>query len=113
MPSTWALNLLTLPRYGAVAAAINTLVSAVLVSGGYVWLVARRTPVAVPWHILARLALAFGLLCGGWYLARTRLGFSWWLETGLMGAYFAALLPLTGLVSRRDFGRRPRAVSSR
>jgi len=25
-----------------------------------------------------------------------------------MSAYFAALLPLTGLVSRRDFGRRTR-----
>ncbi|MGI4835143.1 MAG: oligosaccharide flippase family protein [Janthinobacterium lividum] len=103
------LNLLTLPRYGAVAAAVNTLISAGLVSGGYVWLVARRTPVAVPWHLLARLALAFGLLCAGWYLARTRLGLSWWLETGFMSAYFAALLPLTGLVSRRDFGRPARA----
>ena len=97
------LNLLLLPRYGAVAAAANTLACVLLVSGGYVWLVARRTPVAVPWHLLARLALAFGLLCGGWYLARTQLALSWWLETGLMSAYFAALLPATGLLQRRDF----------
>jgi len=96
------LNLLTLPRYGAVAAALNTLLSAVLVSGGYLWLVARRTEVAVPWHLLARLALAFGLLCGAWYLVRTHLGLSWWLETALMSIFFTALLPVTGLVSRRD-----------
>lgn len=96
------LNLLTLPHYGAVAASLNTLLSAVLVSGGYVWLVRRRTAVAVPWHILARLALAFGLLCGGWYLARTALGLSWWLETGLMTAVFAGLLLATGLVQPRE-----------
>ncbi len=97
-----ALNLLLLPRHGALAAAANTLLSAVVVSVGYVWLVARRMDIAVPWHILARLALAFGLLCGGWYLAQAYLTLPWWLETGLMSLFFAALLPLTGLVQRRE-----------
>ncbi len=97
-----ALNLLLLPRHGALAAAANTLLSAVVVSVGYVWLVARRMAIAVPWHILARLALAFGLLCGGWYLAQTYLTLPWWLETGLMSLFFAALLPLTGLVRRHE-----------
>ncbi|MGI4872831.1 MAG: lipopolysaccharide biosynthesis protein [Janthinobacterium lividum] len=96
------LNLLTLPQYGALAAASNTLLSALLVSGGYVWLVKQRTPVPVPWHLLARLALAFGLLCGGWFLARTYLGLSWWLETALMSLVFAGIVPLTGLVRRRE-----------
>ncbi len=96
------LNLLLLPRFGAVAAAANTLLSGVLVAGGYVWLVPRRMGVPVPWHILARLALAFGLLCGGWYLARTQLALAWWLEAGLMSVFFAGLLPLTGLVQRRE-----------
>jgi O-antigen/teichoic acid export membrane protein len=96
------LNLLTLPAYGALAAAVNTLLSALLVSGGYVWLVVRRTPVPVPWHMLAQLALAFGLLCGGWYVVRTYLSLSWWLETGLMSAVFAGLLLATGLVRRRE-----------
>jgi O-antigen/teichoic acid export membrane protein len=96
------LNLLLLPRYGAVAAAGNTLASGLLVSGGYVWLVARRMGIAVPWHLLARLALAFGLLCGAWYLARTRLALPWWLEAGLMSLFFAGLLPLTGLVQLRE-----------
>jgi O-antigen/teichoic acid export membrane protein len=104
------LNLLLLPRYGAVAAALNTLVSGVLVSGGYVWLVAMRMRIAVPWHLLARLALAFGLLCGGWYLVRTQLALAWWLEAGLMSAYFAALLPVTGLVHLRELRQlRPRS----
>ena len=97
-----ALNLLLLPRHGALAAAANTLLSALVVSMGYVWLVARRMDIAVPWHILARLALAFGLLCGGWYLAQAYLNLPWWLETGLMSLFFAALLPLTGLVQRRE-----------
>ena len=94
--------MLLLPRYGAVAAALNTLLSGVLVSGGYVWLVARRMGVPVPWHLLARLALAFGLLCGGWYLARTQLALAWWLEVGLMSVLFAALLLLTGLVQPQE-----------
>ena len=94
-----SLNLLTLPHYGAVAAASNTLLSAVLLGLGYVWLVHRQMPgVAIPWHLLARLALAFGLLCGGWYLARTYLGLNWWLETGLMTVAFAGILLLTRLV---------------
>ena len=107
-----SLNLLLLPHYGAVAAALNTLVSGVLVSGGYVWLVARRMGIAVPWHLLARLAMAFGLLCGGWYLARTQLALAWWLEAGLMSVFFAGLLPLTGLVRLRELRQlRPRRPS--
>ncbi len=96
------LNLALLPHYGAVAAALNTLVSGILVSGGYVWLVDKRMGIPVPWHLLAKLALAFGLLCGGWYLARTQLALSWWLETGLMGIVFAGLLLLTGLVRPQE-----------
>ncbi|RZK53205.1 MAG: hypothetical protein EOO59_12730, partial [Hymenobacter sp.] len=99
------LNLLLLPRYGAVAAAANTLVSVIVVSLSYVWLVARRTQVAVPWRILARLALAFGLLCGLWYALRTGLSLSWWLETGLMALAFIPLLFGTGLVSWRELRR--------
>ncbi|GAA4504510.1 hypothetical protein GCM10023172_30800 [Hymenobacter ginsengisoli] len=103
------LNLLLLPRFGAVAAALNTLISGVLVSGGYVWLVAQRMRIAVPWHLLARLALAFGLLCGAWYLARTQLALPWWLEAGLLSVFFAGLLPLTGLVQLRELRQlRPR-----
>jgi O-antigen/teichoic acid export membrane protein len=104
-----SLNLWLLPRHGAVAAAANTLASAVLVSGGYVWLVVRRTGVAVPWHILARLALAFGLLCGAWYTVQATLRLSWWLEAGLMGVVFIPILFGTRLVSWRELRQlRPR-----
>ncbi|MBC8084242.1 MAG: polysaccharide biosynthesis C-terminal domain-containing protein, partial [Hymenobacter sp.] len=65
------LNLWLLPRLGAVAGAINTLACAVFVSGGYVWLVRRRTGVPLPWPWLGRLALAFGLLCAVWYGLQT------------------------------------------
>jgi O-antigen/teichoic acid export membrane protein len=93
-----SLNLLLLPHYGAVAAAANTLASALLVSGGYLWLVRRRMGVRVPWHILARLVLAFGLLCGSWYALQVGLKLSWWLETGLMGLVFVPILFATKLV---------------
>jgi O-antigen/teichoic acid export membrane protein len=107
------LNLLLVPGYGAIAAALNTLLCTVLVSGGYLWLVTRRMNVAVPWHTLARLALAFGLLCGGWYLARTQLALIWWLEAGLMSVFFAALLPLTGLVQPRELRQLRQMISKK
>ncbi|MGI4734484.1 MAG: oligosaccharide flippase family protein [Janthinobacterium lividum] len=97
-----ALNLLLLPRHGALAAAANTLLSAVVVSVGYVWLVARRMSIAIPWRMLGQLVLAFGLLCGAWYTVQTYLDLPWWLETGLMSIFFAVLLPLLGLVKRRE-----------
>ncbi|WP_167852002.1 oligosaccharide flippase family protein [Hymenobacter elongatus] len=91
------LNVLLLPRYGAVAAALNTLLCAVLVSGGYVWLVSRRAGVAVPWATLARLLLAFGLLCGTFAGLRLLLN-HWLLEAVGAGLVFVAILFATGLV---------------
>ena len=97
------LNLVLLPRYGAVAAAGNTLVCAAGVSGTYLVLVARRTGVALPWGLLARLLLAFGLLCGGWYGLRVApLALPWWLETAAMGAAFGGLVLLLGLVRPQE-----------
>ncbi|WP_343217127.1 oligosaccharide flippase family protein [Hymenobacter profundi] len=91
------LNLLLLPRYGALAAAADTLLCAVFVSGGYVWLVARRARLAVPWATLARLLLAFGLLCAVWWGLRWWLH-TWWLEAGLAGVMYVGILFLTGNV---------------
>ena len=95
------LNLWLLPRGGAVAAAANTLVCAVAVSGGYVWLVARRTPTAVPWALLARLAVAFGLALGAWFVLKVWLD-NWLIESVLMTGMFVVILFLTGLVTRAE-----------
>ncbi|GAA4380392.1 oligosaccharide flippase family protein [Hymenobacter koreensis] len=92
------LNLLLLPRYGAVAGAVNTLVCAVFVSGGYVWLVQNRAGVAVPWAMLARLALTFGLLCAAWYGLQTQLNLHWLAESVVAGVVFVGLLFGTGVV---------------
>ncbi|UOR07617.1 oligosaccharide flippase family protein [Hymenobacter aerilatus] len=92
-----SLNLLLLPRYGALAAAADTLLCALFVSGGYLWLVTRRTGVAVPWATLARLLLAFGLLCAAWWGLRWWLN-TWWLEAGLASGLFVGILFLTGNV---------------
>jgi O-antigen/teichoic acid export membrane protein len=92
------LNLVLLPKLGAVAGAINTLVCAVFVSVGYVWLVQRRTGVPVPWAWLGRLAVAFGLLCAVWWGMQHSLALPWLLESVLAGVAFLGILFLTGIV---------------
>ncbi|HLK96773.1 MAG TPA: polysaccharide biosynthesis C-terminal domain-containing protein, partial [Hymenobacter sp.] len=92
------LNLLLLPKLGAVAGAINTLVCAVFVSVGYLWLVQRRTGVPVPWGWIGRLCLAFGLLCAVWYGLQTLLTLHWLLESVLAGVAFGGILFLTRIV---------------
>ena len=96
------LNLFLLPRYGALAAALDTLLCAAAVSVGYLVLVARRTEVGIPGRLLARLLLAFGLLCGGWSMLQFGLNktLSWWLEAGIMAAVFGLIVLGTGLVRR-------------
>jgi O-antigen/teichoic acid export membrane protein len=96
------LNLFLLPRYGALAAAVDTLICAVVVSVAYLWLVARRTGVELPWRLLARLLLAFGMLCGAWYTLRIGLNLSWWLEAGIMAVIFLLIVLGTGLVRRSE-----------
>jgi O-antigen/teichoic acid export membrane protein len=92
------LNLIFVPRFGAVAASVDTLVCAGAVSVGYLVLVARRTGVGVPGRLLARLLLAFGLLCGAWFGLQAGLHLSWWLEAGLMAVVFGLIVLGTGLV---------------
>ncbi len=92
------LNLLTLPRYGAVAAAWNTLICAAVVSGGYVALVRGRTGVPVPWELLARLGAAFGGLCAVWYALQTFAHLPWVLESALAALAFAGLVLALGVV---------------
>jgi O-antigen/teichoic acid export membrane protein len=92
------LNLLLLPKLGAVAGAINTLVCAVFVSVGYLWLVHQRTGVPVPWSWITRLALAFGLLCAVWYGLQAQLTLHWLPESIVAGIAFVAILFVTGVV---------------
>lgn len=95
------LNLVFLPRFGAVAAAWNTLLCAVFVSGCYLWLTHRRSGVAVPWKVLSQLLLLLGALCGLWYgLQRLHLG--WLPETLLAGIGFGALVLGVGLLHPRE-----------
>ncbi len=101
------LNVLLLPRYGALAASLNTLLCAVAVSGGYLVLVARRTGVGIPYGLLARLLLACGLLCGAWFMLQYGLNktLSWWLEAGVMAGVFGVVVLGTGLVRRQEIGQ--------
>ena len=101
------LNLFLLPRYGAVAAAFDTLLCAVAVSVGYLVLVVRRTGVGVPVRLLARLLLAFGLLCGTWYWLRygPATALAWWLEAGIMAIIYGLIVLGTGLVRRHEISQ--------
>jgi O-antigen/teichoic acid export membrane protein len=92
------LNFLLLPRYGAVAAALNTLICAVFVSAGYVWLVQFRARIEVPWGWLFRLASVFALLCAAWYGLRYGLALPWLVESAVAGLVFAGLLVALGIV---------------
>ncbi|GAA3929400.1 oligosaccharide flippase family protein [Hymenobacter algoricola] len=91
------LNVLLLPRYGAVAAALNTLLCAVFVSVGYLVLVQRRAGVQVPWALLARLGLAFGMLCATFWGLRLLLN-HWLLEAVGGGLVFVGILFASGIV---------------
>ncbi|MDF7810890.1 polysaccharide biosynthesis C-terminal domain-containing protein [Hymenobacter sp. YC55] len=92
------LNVLLMPTLGAVAGAINTLVCAVFVSVGYLWLVQKRTGVPVPWGWITRLGLAFGLLCAVWYGLQTGLALHWLLESVVASVAFVGILFLTSVV---------------
>ncbi len=99
------LNLLTLPRYGAVAAAWNTLICAVLVSAGYLGLVRGRARVAVPWGLLARLGAAFGGLCAVWYALQTFARLAWLPESALATLAFGGLVLALGVVRPAELRR--------
>ncbi|HEX8350009.1 MAG TPA: polysaccharide biosynthesis C-terminal domain-containing protein, partial [Hymenobacter sp.] len=95
------LNLLLLPRYGAVAASINTLLCAVFVSAGYLWLVRGRAGVLIPWAMLGQLVLAFGLLCAAFYGLRLLVN-QWFIEAALAGILFVIILFLTRVVQVQE-----------
>ena len=86
---------------------VGLLLCAVAVSVGYLVLVSRRTGVGVPFRLLGRLLLAFGLLCGTWYGLQYGLNkaLAWWLEAGLMAVVFVVIILGTGLVRRSEIAQ--------
>lgn len=53
-----ALNLVLVPRYGILGAAIATLVSYIALTGAMAFFGARRLPLSLPWGALLKAALA-------------------------------------------------------
>jgi len=99
------LNLLLMPQYGAIAGAANTLACVCFVSLTYLWLVHRRTTVSIPWGLLARLLLALGLLCGGWWMLRWTTYLDWLVETTIMAVVFGFIVLGTGLLRWREMSQ--------
>lgn len=90
------LNVVLLPRFGAVAASWNTLICAAVVSVCYVGLVQRR--LQVPWATLGRLVALLGVLCTAWYAMQSYLQLPWLLETTAAGVLFVGLVLGLGVV---------------
>jgi O-antigen/teichoic acid export membrane protein len=91
------LNCIFIPRFGALAAACNTVVSFCFLSVSYIWFIHYRLPIAFPWKMLVKL-LGVGALFGLGFWGMSRTTMPWWLVSGLSGllllglAYFAGLL---------------------
>lgn len=95
------LNFLFIPEFGSVAASLNTLLSAVFLSGGYLVLVKRKLQIELPWGILGKLALAAGLLAAAFYLLSKVIA-AWWLTAALAGLVYAMIVVGLQLVPVRQ-----------
>ncbi len=97
-----SLNFIFIPVYGSLAAALNTLVSAIFVSGGYLLLLRPKLRITVPTDLILKLGLCTATLCGIFYGLQF-LSAIWWLNTTLAGISFLGLLLLTRVIRLRDW----------
>jgi O-antigen/teichoic acid export membrane protein len=92
------LNFIFIPVYGSLAASLNTLLSAVLVSGGYLLLLRPKLHIAVPVTLILKLILTTLGLVAIFYLLSLFSGI-WWLNTILAGMVLLALLVVTRIIN--------------
>lgn len=92
------LNFIFIPVYGSLAASLNTLLSAILVSGGYLVLLRPKLHIAVPVALVFKLILTTLGLVAIFYLLSLFSGI-WWLNTILAGLMLLALLVVTRIIN--------------
>ena len=95
------LNLLFIPEYGSLAAALNTLLCAVFVSIGYFILVGRKVQLRLPYLLIGKLLLLTGLLYLVFY-GLQMLTAMWLVNTALAGIVFLGLVFLLQIVRLAD-----------
>ncbi|QNF34654.1 oligosaccharide flippase family protein [Adhaeribacter swui] len=92
------LNFIFIPAYGSLAAAVNTLLSAVLVSGGYLALLRPKLNITIPFVLILKLGLTTLGLAGIFYILSWFSGY-WWLNTILAGFALIGLLFVTRIIN--------------
>ncbi|QMU31356.1 oligosaccharide flippase family protein [Adhaeribacter radiodurans] len=91
------LNFIFIPVYGSLAAAVDTLISAVLVSGGYLLYLRPKLNIPVPGDLIFKL-LVSGLALGGIFYGLSFIFTIWWVNTILAGIAFLGVLFLTRVI---------------
>lgn len=87
------LNYFLIPEYGSRAAAVNTLISGLIVSVGYLLLLKPQLGIRLPVFLILKIMLSTGVLSGVFYALRTWSDY-WWLNSGLAGLAFVIILAL-------------------
>ncbi|PSR55670.1 hypothetical protein AHMF7605_20255 [Adhaeribacter arboris] len=95
------LNFIFIPVYGSLAAAVNTLFSAVLVSGGYLLYLRPKLNIPVPGKLILKLLLSAGALSGIFY-GLLLICAIWWVNTILAGLAFLGILIVTRVIRLAD-----------
>ncbi len=98
------LNCIFIPRYGALAAACNTVLSFSFLSLSYIWYMHFKLPVKPAYGTLLRL-LGIGAVFGGCFWGMSHTSLPWWLVSALAGmlllglSYFAGMFKLNADVA--------------
>ena len=96
-----SLNAIFIPVYGSLAAATNTLLCALFVSGGYLVIIKQRLPVRVPYGLMARLILVTLLLIG-LFKTGTYLPVPWYGTAILAGIIYLGLIVFLRIIRLED-----------
>jgi O-antigen/teichoic acid export membrane protein len=91
-------NFVFIPIYGPIGSAWTTAASTIFLSVAYVYYTHRRLEVEVPYTILLRLLVVYGLFAGVFYLL-TLTTLPWYLVTMLAGAFLLIFSYMGGLIN--------------
>ncbi len=95
------LNYLFIPLYGSLAASVNTVISALVIAGGNMWLLRPKLGIVIPVKLILKLLLSGVLLAAIFYGLKVISG-NWWFNSGLAGLLFLGLLFGLRILNRAD-----------